>query len=87
MKFPSENDLKLIVVHMLTGCQRECNYRPQGKVMFSQTSVSLSTIGLMPTQSLLILVGYSVTCYGAVGTHPTRMLTCCLFISRELLFH
>ena len=24
---------------------------------------------------LLILVGYSVTCYGAVGTHPTGMLS------------
>ena len=51
-------------------------YRPQGKVMFSQVSVILSTIGLMPTQSLLILVGYSVTCYGAVGTHPTGMFSC-----------
>ena len=51
-------------------------YRPQGKVLFSQASVILSTIGLMPTWSLLILVGYSVTCYGAVGTHPTGMLSC-----------
>ena len=31
-------------------------YRPQGKVMFSQVSVILSTIGLMPTRSLLVLV-------------------------------
>ena len=31
-------------------------YRPQGKVMFSQASVILSTIGLMATRSLLILV-------------------------------
>ena len=41
-------------------------YRPPRNVMFSQVSVILSTIGLMPTQSLLILTGYSVTCYGAV---------------------
>ena len=33
----------------------------------------------MPTWSLLILVGYLVTCYGAVGTHPTGMLTCIIF--------
>ena len=32
------------------------HYRPQGKVMFSQASVILSTVGLMATQSLLILV-------------------------------
>ena len=54
-------------------------YRPQGKVMFSQASVILFTIGLMATWSLLILVGYSVTAhpfYGAVGTHPTGMLSC-----------
>ena len=31
-------------------------YRPQGKVMFSQVSVILSTIGVMATGSLLILV-------------------------------
>ena len=51
-------------------------YRPQGKVMFLQASVILSTIGLMLTWSLLILVGYSVTCYGAVGTHSAGMLSC-----------
>ena len=52
--------------------KRECFscYQPQGKVMFSQASVILSTIGLMDTRSLLILVGYSV------GTHPTGMLSC-----------
>ena len=44
--------------------------------MFSQASVILSTIGLMPTRSLLMLVGYSVTCYGAVGKHPTGMFSC-----------
>ena len=44
--------------------------------MFSQASVILSTIGLMLTGSLLILVGYSVTCHGAVGMHPTGMLSC-----------
>ena len=44
--------------------------------MFSQASVILSTIGLMPTGSLLILVGYSVTCHGAVGMHPTGTLSC-----------
>ena len=27
------------------------NYRPQGKVMFSQVSVIVSTIGLMPTHT------------------------------------
>ena len=32
------------------------NYRPQGKVMFSQACVILSTIGLMATRSLLNLV-------------------------------
>ena len=51
--------------------------------MFSQASVILSTIGLMATQSLLILVGYSVTvhhCYSAVGTHPTGMLSSFLLI-------
>ena len=44
--------------------------------MFSQGSVILSTIGLMPTQPLLILVCYSVTCYSAVAVHPTGMLSC-----------
>ena len=55
-----------------TDGKRECFscYQPQGKVMFSQASVILSTIGLMDTRSLLILVGYSV------GTHPTGMLSC-----------
>ena len=45
-------------------------YRPQGKVMFSQASVS--PVHNQPH-------GYSVTahpCYGAVGTHPTGMLSC-----------
>ena len=51
-------------------------YRPQGKVMFSHAFVILSTSGHMPTQSLLILVGHSVTCYGVVGMHPTGMLSC-----------
>ena len=36
----------------------------------TQASAILSTIGLMPTRSLLILVGYSVICYSAAGTHP-----------------
>ena len=47
-------------------------YRPKGKVMFSLASVILFTIGLVGTGSLLILVGS----YGAVGTHPTEMLSC-----------
>ena len=41
---------------------------------------SVHKISLMATWSLLILVGYSVTahpCYGAVGMHPTGMLSCC----------
>ena len=42
--------------------------------MFSHASVILFTIGLVDTQLLLILAGYSATpCYGVVGTHPTRM--------------
>ena len=49
--------------------------------MFSRASVILSTIGLMPTRSLLILVGYLVTCYSAVGTQPTGMLACFFIIS------
>ena len=59
-------------------------YRPQGKVMFPQVSVILSTIGLMVTRSLLILVGYLVTVppfYSAIGTHPTGMLPCLCDIS------
>ena len=44
----------------------------------SQASVILSTISLMPTRSLFILVGNSVTCYSAVGTHHTGILSCCL---------
>ena len=50
--------------------------------MFSQACIILSTIGPHAYSVtahpcwLLILVGYSVTCYGAVGTHPTGMLTC-----------
>ena len=44
--------------------------------MFSQASVILSTISLVCTQSLLILVGYWVTCCDAVGARPTRMLSC-----------
>ena len=46
-------------------------YRPQGKVMFSETSVSHSVHNRSH--------GYSVTaqtCYSAVGTHPTGMLSC-----------
>ena len=46
-------------------------YRPQGKVMFSQASVSHS-VHNRPH-------GYSFTahpCYGAVDTHPTGMLSC-----------
>ena len=55
--------------------------RPQGKVMFSHMSVILFTIGLMDTQSLLILVNYSDTpCYGVVGTHPTGILSCFFFV-------
>ena len=41
----------------------------------SQASVILSTISLMPTRSLFILVGNSVTCYSAVGTHHTGILS------------
>ena len=54
--------------------------------MFSQASVILSTIGFMPTRSLLILVGYSVTCSGAVSKHPTGMLSFCvkMFLSGTL---
>ena len=48
--------------------------------MFSQASIILSTIRLMPNRSLLILVGHSITCYGAVGTHPTGMLSCLLYV-------
>ena len=51
-------------------------YQSQGKLMFSQASVILSTIGLVPTWPLLILFGYLVTCYGAVGTCPNGMLSC-----------
>ena len=46
-------------------------YRQQGKVMFLQASVSHS-VHNRPH-------GYSVTvhpCYGAVGMHPTGMLSC-----------
>ena len=38
-------------------------------------SVILSTIGLVPSRSLIIPVDYSVTCYSAVGTHPTGMFS------------
>ena len=51
-------------------------YRPQGKVMFSQVSVILSTIGLMDTRSLLILVGYSVT----VPARSVRILVECFLV-------
>ena len=47
------------------------NYQPQGKEMLSQVSVSHS-VHNRPH-------GYTVTahsCYGAVGTHPTGMLSC-----------
>ena len=47
--------------------------------MFSQTCVILSTICLMATRSLPILIGPAFTAhfyYGAVGTHPTGMLSC-----------
>ena len=39
------------------------NYRPQGKVMFSQASVILSAIGLMTTQVT------AHPCYSAVGIY------------------
>ena len=51
-------------------------YRPQGKVMFSQASVILSTIGLMPTGSLLILVGFSVTCYSRYASYLNDAFLC-----------
>ena len=51
-------------------------YRPQGKVMFSQASVILSTIGLMPTLSLPILVGYSVN----VTAWSVRILLECFLL-------
>ena len=35
----------------------------------------------MPTRSLPILVGYSVTCYSAVGMHPPGMLSCLNIVS------
>ena len=44
------------------GVTRLVYYRPQGKVMFSQASVILSTIGLMDTRSLLILVTARSVC-------------------------
>ena len=52
-------------------------YLPQGKVMFSQVSVCLSTIVFMATRSLLIR-------YGAVGTPPTRMLSSCILKSHKV---
>ena len=51
-------------------CLMTGNYRPQGKVMFSQVAVS-HYVHAQPH-------GYSVTahpCYGAVGTHLTGMLS------------
>ena len=40
----------------------------------------------MDTQSLLILVDYSVTlCYGAVGTYPTAMLSRVIIIPDKSL--
>ena len=49
--------------------------------MFSQASVSLSTIGLMPTWSLLILVGYSAT----VTMQSVRILLECYLVWRSFL--
>ena len=57
-------------------------YRPQrswAKVIFSQACVK-NSVHNRPyghPVDMLILVGYSVT-YGAVGTHYTVMLSCCL---------
>ena len=78
-----------IVQHFITGTLKKVisqahkiaifvlHYRPQGKVMFSQVSISHS-VHNWPH-------GYSVTtnpCHGAVGTHPTGMLSCyiCSFL-------
>ena len=57
----------LIVLNCFT-CY--CHYQPQGKIMFSQASVILTTISVMATGSLLNLV--------TVDTHPTGMLSCYL---------
>ena len=46
-------------------------FRPQGKVMFSQASVSHSVYNWPHSYSVI-----AHPCYGAVGTHPTRMLSC-----------
>ena len=68
-------------------------YRPQGKVMFSQASVILSTIGLMATRSLLILVTLrSVASYIGILScfimylrklhwphHQVRLTSCCQY--------
>ena len=57
-------------------------YRPQGKVTFSQTSVS-HFVHNWP-------YGYLATarsCYGAISTHPTGMLSCtkCSYLHRSTL--
>ena len=57
-------------------------YRPQGKVMFSQLSVSHSVHNWPHA--------YSVTahpCHGAVGTHPTGMLSCCTINPTKFALH
>ena len=54
---------------------QKCDYRPQGKVIFSQVYVSHS-VDNRPH-------GYSVTahpCYGINGMHPTGML----FVEKSL---
>ena len=64
-------DLSRIVGRTRNSAQKFYHYRPQGKVMFSQTSVSHS-VRNRPH-------GYSVTahpCYSAVGMHPSEMLSC-----------
>ena len=61
-----KSQVRLILQYILF-----CFYRPQGKVMFSQASVSHS----VHNQSH----GYSVTahpCYSMVRTHPTGILSC-----------
>ena len=59
-------------------CTEMYNYRPQGKVILSQASVSHS-VHYQPH-------GYSVTshpCHGVVDMHPTGMLT---YLKIEMLY-